>query len=29
MIGKANIHKEWKDSFGKLIANKTIFDCEK
>ena len=22
------IHKEWKDCFGKYIMNKTIFDCE-
>ena len=29
MIRKVNIHKEWKDSFGNLISNKTIFDCEK
>ena len=21
------IHKEWKDRFGSLISNKTIFDC--
>lgn len=22
------IHKEWKEKYGKFIANKTIFDCE-
>ena len=22
------IHKEWKESFGKYIMSKTIFDCE-
>ena len=22
------IHKEWKERFGKYIMNKTIFDCE-
>lgn len=22
------IHKEWKESFGKDIMNKTIFDCD-
>lgn len=22
------IHKEWKEKFGKHIASKTIFDCE-
>ena len=22
------IHKEWKEEFGKYIMNKTIFDCE-
>ena len=22
------IHKEWKERFGKYIINKTIFDCE-
>lgn len=22
------IHKEWKDKFGKYITSKTIFDCE-
>ena len=22
------IHKEWKEKFGKYIMNKTIFDCE-
>lgn len=22
------IHKEWKESFGKYIMNKTIFDCD-
>lgn len=22
------IHKEWKEKYGNLIANKTIFDCE-
>lgn len=24
----SEIHKEWKESFGKYIMNKTIFDCE-
>ena len=22
------IHKKWKDEYGELIINKTIFDCE-
>ena len=24
----SEIHKEWKEKFGKYIMNKTIFDCE-
>lgn len=24
----SNIHKEWKEKYGKYIENKTIFDCE-
>lgn len=25
----SNIHKEWKEKYGKFIINKTIFDCNK
>lgn len=24
----SNIHKEWKEKYGKYISNKTIFDCD-
>jgi len=24
----SEIHKEWKEKFGKYITSKTIFDCE-
>lgn len=28
LFDNSEIHKTWKDEYGKYIVNKTIFDCD-